>query len=149
MEQSSTKDTMFKLAMVWLAILLLGSFWFSVKESSSPVSMAVVPEAPREGEPIVATFKLNNPPSHPLATRYQFYANGELLKEGIATIAPESSKTYRYAYENPLKIGEQVNFMVKTQSERGEYEKVFSSPPYPPQVWSSFTRFNNSGCSFL
>ncbi len=73
--------------------------------------------------------------------RYEFYANGELVKEGITTVAPTSSKTYQYAYSNPLKLGEQLNFMVKTQSEQGSYDAVISSPPYPPQVWSSFVSF--------
>ena len=141
MEPSEDRSTVFKLAIVWLAILLMGSFWLTVRVTSDPVSMAVIPQAPRQGEPILATVKLNNPSSQALITSYQFYANGELLKEGAATIASDSSKTYQYAYANPLKIGEQVNFMVRTQSELGNYESVVSSPPYPPQVWSSFVSF--------
>ena len=105
------------------------------------MSMAVIPQAPREGEPVLATFKLNNPSSSLLATKYQFYANGELLHEGDTTIAPYSAKVYPYAYENPLQMGEQLNFVVRTQSEQGNYEKIVSSPPYPPQIWSSFVSF--------
>jgi len=148
MEQSR-KSIYFKLGIVFLGILLLGSFWLTVKGTSQPVSLAVVPEAPRQGEPILATFKLNNPSSEPVVTNYQFYANDELLQEGAATIAPDSSKTYQYAYANPLEIGERLNFMVKTQSDLGNYDKVISSPPYPPQIWSSFISFASFSTSVM
>ncbi len=149
MEQIKDRGTAFKLAMVCLAILLMGSFWLTVRMTSEPVSLAVVPEAPRQGEPILATVKLNNPSSQAVVTRYQFYADGELLKEGATTIAPTSSKTYQYAYANPLRMGEQLNFTVRTQSELGDYEKVVSSPPYPPQVWSSFVSFASFSTSVM
>ncbi len=139
----------FKLAILWLAILLLGSFWLTVRGTSDMVAMAVIPQAPREGEPIIVTFKLNNPSSEASVTRYQFYTNSELLKEGTTTIAPDASKTYKYAYKNPLQMGEQLNFVVRTQSEHGNYERVASSPPYPPQVWSSFVSFASFSTSVM
>jgi hypothetical protein len=148
-EQGRDRGTAFKLAIVCLAILLMGSFWLTVRTGSDPVSLAVIPEAPRQGEPILATFKLNNPSSQAVVTSYQFYANGELLKEGATTIAPTSSKTYQYAYANPLRMGEQLNFVVRTQSELGNYERVISSPPYPPQVWSSFVSFASFSTSVM
>lgn len=132
-----------------MAILLMGSFWLTMRTSSEPVSLAVVPEVPREGEPILAIFKLNNPTSQLMSTKYQFYANGELMKEGTATIPAGSSKLYKYAYKNPLELGEQVKFVVKTQSERGNYERAVSSPPYPPQVWSSFVSFASFSTSVM
>ena len=69
--------------------------------------------------------------------------------EGAATRAPTSSKTYQYAYANPLRMGEQLNFIVRTQSELGDYEKVVSSQPYPPQVWSSFVSFASFSTSVM
>jgi len=149
MEQSKRRSAFLKLAFLWLGILFLGSFWLTMRESASPVSMAVVPEVPREGEPIIATFKLNNPSSQALVMRYGFYANGELVKEGITTVAPTSSKAYQYAYNNPLKLGEQINFVITIQLEQESYEKVVSSPPYPPQVWSSFVSFASFSTSVM
>jgi hypothetical protein len=147
--QRNNRGTSYRLAILWLAILLLGSFWLTLRSYSNPVSLVVIPQSPREGEPIIATFKLNNPSSDALLTEYQFYANGKLLQEGTATIAPGSAKTYKYAYENPLQMGEQLNFLVKTQSERGNYEKLVSSPQYPPQVWSSFVSFASFSTSVM
>jgi len=138
-----------KVMIIWLAILLMGSFWLTVRASSDPVSMAIIPEVPRQGQPILATFKLNNPFSQPSVTRYRFYANGELMKEGTTIIAPNSSKTYQYAYMNPLKMGEQVNFIVKISSAQGSYEKVVSLPSYPPQIWSSFVSFASFSTSVM
>lgn len=148
-KQSKRRSAFFKLALLWLGILLLGSFWLTVRGTSDPVSMVVVPEVPREGDPIIATFKLNNPSSQALVTRYEFYANGELLKEGVTTIVPASGKTYQHAYNNSLKLGEQLNFVVKTQWEQVIHTKVLSSPPYPPQVWSSFVSFASFSTSVM
>lgn len=145
----SQKSFKLKIIIIWMAILLMGSFWLTMRTSSEPVSLAVVPEVPREGEPILAIFKLNNPTSQLMSTKYQFYANGELMKEGTATIPAGSSKLYKYAYKNPLELGEQVKFVVKTQSERGNYERAVSSPPYPPQVWSSFVSFASFSTSVM
>ena len=138
-----------KIIIIWMAILLMASFWLTTRVSSQPVSLAVVPEVAREGEPVIATFKLNNPTPQPLVTGYQFFANGGLIKEGTITIPPGSSKLYQYAYENQLKLGEQLTFLVKTQSERGNYEKLVSLPPYPPQVWSSFVSFASFSTSVM
>jgi len=112
------------LIILWLGIVFLGSFWLTVGGISESVSTAVIPEAPIEGESIMATFKLNNPSSSPMVT------------------------TYQYAYENPLPMEEQLNFMVRTQSERGSYERV-SFSAYPPQAWSSFISFASFSTSVM
>ena len=138
-----------KIIIIWLAILLMGSFWLTVRATSDPVTLAIVPEVPREGKPIIATFKLNNPASRAVSTEYQFYANGELMKQGATTIPPGSSKLYQYAYKNPLELGEQVSFVVKAKSLQGSYEKVVSLPSYPPQIWSSFVSFASFSTSVM
>ena len=138
-----------KFIIIWLAILLMSGFWFTANVDSDAVSLAVVPQVPREGEPVIATFKLNNPSSQAIETDYQFYANGELMKEGTTVILPESSKLYQYAYRNPLELGEQVNFMVRTTSPWGSCEKMVSLPSYPPQIWSSFVSFASFSTSMM
>lgn len=149
MKESRNKTIYIKLVILWVAILLFGSFWLTVRETSDPVAITAVPHAPKLGDPVIATFKLNNPSLQPVVTTYQFYANGELVKEGISTIAPDSSKTYQYAYKNPLQLGEQLNFVVRTQSENGNYEKAVSSPLYQPQIWSSFVSFASFSTSVM
>lgn len=131
----------FKLIILWVAIFLLVGFWLTTKETTSPVSLVIVPVAPRQDEPVIATFKLNNPASQASAVKYQFSVNGEILEEGTATIPPESSKLYQYAGKSTLQLGKQLNFTVKTWSDERNYEKVVSTPPYPPQIWSSFVSF--------
>lgn len=127
----------------------MGSFWLTMRESLDPVSLAILPQVAREGEPIIATFKLNNPLSQAVATEYQFYANGKFVKEGVTTLPPDSSKLYQYAYKNSLPLGEQVNFVVKTISPWGSSEKVASLPVYPPQIWSSFVSFASFSTSMM
>ena len=138
-----------KIIIVWLGILLLGSFWLTVRGSSDPVSMAVIPQVPRQGEPVIAMFTLNNPSSEALATDYKFYANGQLIKEGSTTIIPGSSKVYKYAYKSPLQLGGQLNFAVITHSNQGDYEQSISTPSYPPQIWSSFISFASFSTSVM
>ena len=145
----SQRSIKLKIIIIWLAILLMGSFWLTVRVSSDPASLAVLPHVPREGEPIVATFKLNNPSAQAIEVEYQFYANGKLMKEGAPTIPPGSSKSYQYAYRSPLQLGEQVNFMVKTISPWGSGEKMVSLPTYPPQIWSSFVSFASFSTSMM
>ena len=131
----------FKIAIVWLAILLLGSFWLTMKTGADPVTLAVIPQVPREGEPVIVIFQLNNPNSGDIVTRYQFYAGGKLLKEGVTAIPPGFSKTYKLAFKSAVPLGGQLNFIIRTKSERGSYQKLLSTPPYPPQIWSSFISF--------
>ncbi|MFC2015003.1 hypothetical protein ACFLUP_03325 [Chloroflexota bacterium] len=141
MEQNNIKSTGFRIVIIWIAILFLGSFWLSVRGTSDPVSLVISPEVPKQGQPLVATVKLNNPSSHSSVVNYQFFSEGELVKEGITEISAASSKMYQYAYKNPLQLGDQTHFMVRTQSESGNCEKIVSSPPYPPQIFSSFVSF--------
>jgi len=148
-ERAEHRGVTLKLAILWLAILLLGSFLLTMKGTPEPVSMSVLPQVPREGEPVIAIFRLNNPSSSSLPITFQFYANGKLLKDGDAIVAPSSAIVYKYAYENGLEIGSQLNFMVRTQSELGNYEKVLSTPGYPPQVWSSFVSFASFSTSLM
>jgi hypothetical protein len=130
-----------KIVIVMLSILLLGSFWLTMRTASDSVSMVVNPEVVKEGEPIWITFKLNNPSAESLTIDYQFFADGRLITGGASTIAPESSETHQLTYENALQIGEQSNFVVRTQSELGNHENIVSLPSYPPHIWSSFVSF--------
>lgn len=140
--QPQNRGLRLKIAIVWLAILLMGSFWLTVRENSSnPISLAVIPQVPRTGEPVLVIFRLNNPSSEVAVTNYQFYANGSLLKEGTTTIIPGFGKTYKYAFESPVALGQAMNFVVRTQSKQGSYQQALSTPPYPPQIWSSFISF--------
>ena len=149
MEPIKNRSITFKIAILWLAILLMGSFWLTLKTSSDMASLTVLPKVPREGEPVLATVKLNNPTSQATTISYQLYTNGELTREGIATLPPASSKVYQYAYKNPLRLGEQLNFAVKTISAQGNYEQVVSLPSYPPQIWSSFVSFASFSTSLM
>lgn len=126
-----------KIAITWACIFLLAGFLMAGNSLASGVTMSVIPEVPRDGEPIVATFSIAGP-AQPADTSYELYVNGKLAESGTAFIAPGTSIKYRYAYENPVQRGEQVNFYFKTSSTCGEYEKAISLPAYPPQLMSSF-----------
>ncbi|MFC1993130.1 hypothetical protein ACFLV3_04910 [Chloroflexota bacterium] len=139
--EANRKSIYSKIAILSLAILLLGGFWLSSNEISNPISIVSAPIVPKEGEPILVTFKLNNPRDQELLTSYQFYADGELLATGDSIIPSGSCLTNQYAYTSYLQAGEQRNFVVRTQSELGNYEDVVSLPSYPPQIWSSFVSF--------
>jgi len=147
--QENGKSTYIRLTIVSLMILLVGSFWFSVRENMHPISIVTMPAVPREGEPVLVTFKLNNSLPQAVLTSYQFYANGELLTEGDTAIPPVSCETHQYAYENRLQIGKQLNFVIKSRSEQGNYEKVVSLPSYSPQIWTSFVSFASFSTSLM
>ncbi len=143
------REALFKTAIVWLAIILLATYWLTLRGLNEPVSISVMPETPRKGEPILVTMKLNNPDLAKVATKYSFYAGGKLIKEGETTISPLSGKTYQYSFNSPVDIGERVSFAVKTSSDQGSSEKAVSIPPYPPQVCSSFISFASFSTSVM
>jgi len=143
------KGIHFKLVIICLLIVIACGFWLSVRENLQPVNITVMPVVPREGEPVLVTFRLTNPSSRALLTYYKLYVNGELLTEGETTIPPASSETHQYAYGNPLSLGTQLNFAVSSGSEGLEYEKVVSLPSYSPQILSSFISFASMSQSMM
>ncbi len=130
-----------KIAIVWLSIFLLVGFLIATRSAASPITMSVIPEVPKTGEPIVATININNPSDEPSTTSYRLYVNGKLVESGTTTIAPHTSAKYQYASRNSLQRGEQVNFVLKTNSDNGNIDKIVSLPAYPPQLMSSFVSF--------
>ena len=60
-EVSQHKGLILKITIVWLCIFLLVSFLVASRSSADPVTMSIVPEVPKTGEPIVATFNIANP----------------------------------------------------------------------------------------
>ncbi len=119
-----------------MASLLVG-----LHDTSAPLAVSVFPQVPVEGEPLQVSFNLNNPSASAANSDYQLYANGELVMEGSALLSPSSSKKYQYTYVNPLEMGEQITFMVKSSVGDKDYTEYISLPAYPPQVWSSFVSF--------
>ncbi len=130
-----------KLVIVWLGIVVMGAFWLSVRENRQPVSLTVMPSMPRQGEPVVASYSLNNPSQSELVASYQFCVNGVPLIEGEATIVPLSSKSYKYVFASPVKLGDRISFSVRSSSVLGHYDRTVSIPPFPPQIASSFISF--------
>ncbi len=137
----SHKGLILKIAIAWLCTFALLGFLIAARSAANPVTMSIIPEVPKAGEPIVVTFNINNPSDEPSTTSYQLYVNGKLLKSGSTTIAPQASSKYQYAYKNTLERGEQVNFVLKTISDNGSFDKIVSLPKYPPQLMSSFVSF--------
>ncbi|MFC1892908.1 hypothetical protein ACFLYR_02565 [Chloroflexota bacterium] len=135
---SQHRGIMLKIFIAWLCIFLLIGFLIASRSAASTVTMSIIPEVPKTGEPIVVTFNLSNPSHEPSTTSYQLYVNGSLVESGTATIAPQAAAKYQYAYENSLERGEQVNFVLKTSSDSGDINKKVSLPAYPPQLMSSF-----------
>jgi len=131
-----------KIIIVWLAILTMGSFWLTTVPGSELVDMAVVPGVRGGGcKQIITTFQLNNPTSEATTVDYTFYANEELMLSGASTIAPHSSKKYQYVYKSPQKLEEQVNFVVRAETDGRLCEKIVSHSSHTPQMISSFVTF--------
>jgi hypothetical protein len=140
-EKNRLPGMLFRLTVIWCVIILLGAFWLTMRGTAAPASITVMPETPRLGEPLLITLKLNNPLPISQTVNCQFYTNDTLLQAGQTTIAPLSSKTYQYAYPSPVRIGERVNFLVRTDSGAGTSEQSVSIPPFAPEVCSSFISF--------
>ncbi len=141
LKSSQYKGLALKIGITWLCIFLLAGFLIAMRSTANPITMSVIPEVPKTGEPIVATFKISNSTDEPSTTSYQLYVNSKLVESGSIAIVPQTSSKHQYAYANPLERGEQVNFVLKTSSDSGSFVKAVSLPAYPPQLMSSFVSF--------
>ena len=140
-KKNSERGLESRIICIIFTIFILVSIALSLQALSHPVTLSVIPEVPREGEPLMLTYKINNPTLQESTLKYQLFANGKLIEYGETKLAPLSCERHRYTYKNPLKLGEQVTFLVKSSSDKDEYEKALSLPAYPPQIWSSFVSF--------
>lgn len=138
---STDKQYFSKMLIIWFVVLVMASLIVGFHDAAAPVSMSVFPQVPVEGEPVLVTFSLNNPSIQANLADYELYANGELIMDGTAELASLSYKKYQYTYVNPLEMGEQVTFVVKSKVGEKNYDEYMSLPAYPPQVWSSFVSF--------
>ncbi len=108
-----------KLTVVWLSVFILGGFLISDVLSAESVTMSVIPEVPKTGDPVVSTFNISNPTDEPLTTEYQLYINGKLTESGTTVVAPEAGTKYQYVYQHTVERGEQVNFLKGHIEQRG------------------------------
>lgn len=148
-EKQQTARLKFRLILVWSAIALCGLFLFALCGSSTGSSLSVVPEAPREGDPVIVKYTLKNPGVHESPVEYQFYINGRLVQSGSLLLEPLSSARYQFSNLKAPETGKQVNFQLITKTPRGEQVKLASSPSYPPQIFSSFTSFASFSTSVM
>jgi hypothetical protein len=143
------KKLLFKTMIIWFTIFILASFAFGATAHDDPITIHVIPEVPKPNVPVMVTFSLNNPGSETSPTDYQLYINGQPVMSGSTILEPGAGKEYQYTYYNLLELGEQVTFLVKTQSDLGDHQKSISLPAYPPQVWSSFVSFATFSTSIM
>jgi hypothetical protein len=132
-----------------MAVLFLGSLSVSLDAQMDPVSIKVLPSIPKEGQPLLITVKLNNPSLSEKLMSYELYANGQVLMQGKARVAKDSTKEFTYVYPESPKMGERITFSVKAKSGEDVSEKAMSLPAYPPQVWSSFVSFASFSTSLM
>ena len=131
------KGIIIKIAIVWLCIFLLANFFIFSWSAGNAITMSVVPRVPKTGEPIVATFNINNPSDELITTHHELYINGKYIENGTTAVAPQSSVKFQYAYKNALERGEQVNFVLYSVSDGASSTNLVSLPAYPPQIMSS------------
>lgn len=146
---SSDNHYFSKTLVIWFAVLVMVSLVVGLHDAAAPVSMSVFPEVPVEGEPVLVTFNLNNPSLHANLVDYELYANGKLIMDGATELSPLSNEKYQYTYVNPLKMGEQITFVVKSTVDGKSHDEYLSLPAYPPQVWSSFVSFASFSTSVM
>src|SRR3989304_1396434 len=84
-----------RLILVWLIILPLIGFWYTLARASEPVGLTVLPEVPRRGEPIISTARVQGPSAQDETVHYRFYVDGEPLVEGGAPLAPDAVRLFQ------------------------------------------------------
>jgi len=138
---SGARQLKFRVAIIWLVMVLLATFYLTTLRSHDLASLAVVPEVPKFGQPVIVTFKLNNPAATASTNDYQLFMDGNLLKSGTVALAPDASKQYEYIYPSTLPVGTNASFLLKVQGSNGAYERMVTTPPFQPQLAASFVSF--------
>lgn len=141
LSDSGERQLKFKVAVIWLVLVIIGTFYLTMLRSHDVASLAVVPEVPKQGQPVIVTFKLNNPEATASSGSYQLFMDGKLLKSGAASLAPASSKQYQYIYPSDLPVGENASFLLNVHTNSGDYQRMVTTPPFQPQLASSFVSF--------
>src|SRR5947209_6539578 len=83
---SATAQQAVRLTIVWLLILPLAMYWVTQVrqlQPSVPALLNVLPLVPKPGEAAVASLRVNNARPTAGASRYELYANGRLVAEGV------------------------------------------------------------------
>lgn len=143
------RDPWLRLIVLWCIIVLWGVLWISAQPSSSPITLKVMPEAPRDGDPLVVRLELTNTSDQEQAYRYSLYSGNETLQQGTTTVPPHSTRGYNYISEAHLTAGQQVSLVARAATEEQSWEQAVALPPYPPQVWSSFVSFASFSTSMM
>ena len=142
-------DRWLRLAILWLMVVPVVAFLLSGPEQNEFLTLSVLPEVPREGEPFLVTIHLANASPDTGDAKYSLYSNGRKLLDGTASLAPGESQQYRYIEEAGAEIGRQTTFLATASLGKQTVEKSRSLPPYPPQVWSSFVSFASFSTSMM
>jgi len=139
----------FKIFVVWCAVFMCGGFLYALLGNSNASTLSVLPEAPREGEPVIVNYTLKNPFPFSSPISYEFYINGQLVQNGNLALEPFTSVKYQYSNLKAPEIGKQVSYLLKTKTLGKEQEKIVALPSYPPQIFSSFTSFASFSTSVM
>jgi hypothetical protein len=138
---SKQKASVVKIAIVWLLIFTLASFLVSATSLTNSITLSVMPEAPRQGEPVVASFTIANPTDRPLTTHYELYVNDAVVERGTTALDPRTSTQYQYVHRYAMEHGRQVRLLLSTSSNIGDVDRLVSLPAYPTHLMSSFVSF--------
>jgi len=131
----------FKLLFVWGAVLFGACLLYTLAQPQHGVSLALFPEVPRQGAPVLAVVSFENREAAAKRVAYRLFLNGELLDHGSISLAPGTSATSSYTFKNRLPDGEPVCLAVSGSSGGRAFTGSVSNPVYPPRVWSSFMSF--------
>ncbi len=131
----------FKLLFIWGVIFFGACLLYTLARPHSGVSLALFPEVPRQGEPVIAVVNFENRDAAAKQVAYRLFLNGELLDDGSINLRPGSSVTSSYTFRNRLPDGEPVCLAVSGSSGGRAFTSSVSNPVYPPRVWSSFMSF--------
>ncbi|MBI2888055.1 MAG: hypothetical protein HYY02_12710 [Chloroflexi bacterium] len=149
LEGQGHRDPWLKLAVLWSIILLWGVLWLSSRPASGPLGLTVVPEVPKDGQPVVVALEVTNPRDQEETFRHELFLGNTMLQSGASTLPSQGSRIYKYVHKVDLAAGRQLNFVARVTTERESWERTLSLPPYPPQVWSSFVSFATFSTSMM
>jgi hypothetical protein len=106
---------------------------------------------PQEGNPTTITYSIRNPTSSERSYTYSFYIDGKLTSQGATIVPPRTIKQYSYAKPAADVWGTTTTAYIKTEdTATGQiFDASARMPPYPPEIWSSFSSFATFSSTML
>lgn len=135
------KPYVYRIVVLWALVLSLILLYQGV--GGNIISIDYFPVFPRIGEPVQIIVRLSNPDPEPKLLDVRVYVDGLVVANWLTHVDGLSIREYRVVEPSRFSVGESIRVHVDAVNigSGTVYSRSAMVPPFPPEVFSSFTSF--------